>query len=117
MFRCIVGNHRVEITASHDVSVLRVHRVGRPLQFERPTVSGGAEAFVTVELGKVISQTHVAQLFDSSWGQTIATRLFTGEGLLLDDDAVVAMAGEPVSGRGAGRSTTDDQNLGREVSR
>ena len=43
--------------------------------------------------------------------QAVAAGLLAGERLALDDGDVVAVAGEPVRGRGAGRAAADDEDV------
>ncbi len=88
---CMVGNHHVEIAAPHDVAMTRVHRMLGPPHLERDAVGDAAQAVIAVVRGgDALLETHLPQLRDGSRRQPVAAGLLTGEGLLLDDDDVVA---------------------------
>ena len=110
----VVGDHRAEVATPDDVAVARVHRMVRPLQLELPSHPGRPQAVVAVEPVEA-----AARPISSSWctarGQPVTARLPRGERLALDDGYVVALAGEPVAGGGAGRPTADDEHVGDDV--
>ena len=112
VFRSIVRNHRIEVAPTHDVSVLWIDRVRRPLQFECAAVGGCAQTFVSVELRKFIGETHVGELFHRARREPVTTSFFAREGLLLDDDAIATELRQPIAGSSTGRATTDDENFG-----
>ena len=94
----VAGDHRVELAAAHDVAVLRVHRVRRPLQLQLAAHARGAQAVVPVELGELVAEAHLVQLVDGSRREPVAARLLARERLALDDRDVVAVLGQPVCG-------------------
>ena len=108
----VVGDHRVEVAAAHDVAVARVHRVARPLQLELAAGPGRPQPAVAVEPGEPVGEAHLVELVHRPRREAVAARLVARERLALDDRDVVAVAGEPVRRRGAGRATADDEHLG-----
>ena len=111
----VVGDHRVKVAAPHDVAVARIDRMVRPLQLELPAHPRGPQTVIAVELFEARRQPHLVELVDGAGSQSVPARLFPGERLALDHRDVVAVAGQPVSGGGAGRSTADDEHVGDDV--
>ena len=111
----VVGDHRVEVAAPHDVAVAGVHRMARPLQLELPAHPGGPQPVVAVEPLEPAGQAHLVELVHGARGEPVAARLLAGERLALDHRDVVAAPGEPVAGGGAGRPAADDEHVGDEV--
>ena len=63
--------------------------------------------------GERLGQSHVVELADRPRGEAVAAGLLAREALLLDDEHAVAALGEPVRGRGTGRSAADHQDVVR----
>ena len=82
-----------------------------PLELERDAVGEGAQPVEPMEVGQALDESHVVQLADCARRQTVTTRLFPRERLLLDDKDVVACLCEPIGGGSAGRTAADHEHL------
>ena len=85
----------------------------RPFELDVLVTGVGAKTGDAMELGHVELESHLLELEDRPGRQTIAAGLVPGVFLLLDQSHVVAVPGQPIGGRRAGRAATDDEDRGR----
>ena len=70
-----------------------------------------AQAVEALEVAEALAQAHVDELLHGPGREAVAAGLLAGEPLALDHQHPVAALGEPVRGRRARRSGTDDENV------
>ena len=75
----VVGDHRVEIAAAHDVAVARIHRVARPLQLELAAHPRRPQTVVAVEPIERTGEAHLVELVDGAGRQAVTARLLPRE--------------------------------------
>ena len=111
------GDEPVELAPAHDVAVLRVHRVRRPLELELPTHARRPQAVVAVEALELVAEAHVVELLDGPRGQAVAARLLAGNVLRSTIVTSWPWRANQYAGGRAGGPATDDEDVGRDRGR